>query len=450
MSCPDPNRSMADVQRRERWGIMAFISPGFAAWVAASILLTGYANLPWFLGDEWNGWVPPFRADLNPAMPTHLGVEHVNVAASLVQRGQFADPFGDATGPTAWVAPLVPCVLAVLMLLVGERPEWLAVAFLLVQAVVIGVACQVVHRFALKNVSTAIAITAFACVFIPDFKWLFQMTHDAAVLSLGPALLVSGLASGWLRPAAVSRRIGWGLLGGVMALGNPTYGLAWAVATLVYFGRSWRGWATAALVSIVVVFPWTVRNYVVFEKFVPIKSNGGFEAWQAQLGTERGLVSLSSEMAHPSRRGTELGDQYRKLGEREFVRRKQAEFFAAVFGSSAGMKAYLERMANRLNAATFAYYEAWPIYRYGWFFGLQALLYPLGFLAMLLTIFVRVDVDDRGLAAIQIFFLVVLLMYVLVSFYHRYAVPLFPVRAFFIGLALQWLVDRRKRQAARE
>src|SRR5690348_4535505 len=38
----------------------------------------------------------------------HLGGEYFNIAQAIVDGRGFADPFGERTGPTAWMPPLFP------------------------------------------------------------------------------------------------------------------------------------------------------------------------------------------------------------------------------------------------------------------------------------------------------------------------------------------------------
>ena len=75
-----------------------------------------------------------------------------------------------------------------------------------------------------------------------------------------------------------------GFLFGLTALIRPEYlavGAAFAVLALI---REWRrgGWRSGALVTaalllafLVPVLPWTVRNYVVLDRFVPLSTGGG-------------------------------------------------------------------------------------------------------------------------------------------------------------------------------
>src|SRR6056297_3522600 len=68
---------------------------------------------------EWSGrpelarFTPPFTYTPHRTDPLCLGVECYNVAAAINRGRGFADPFVMETGPTAWVAPVLPIVFAV-------------------------------------------------------------------------------------------------------------------------------------------------------------------------------------------------------------------------------------------------------------------------------------------------------------------------------------------------
>src|SRR5258707_147292 len=69
--------------------------------------------------------VPPFTK--------HLGGEYYNIALALARGYGYADPFGAHTGPTAWMPPLFPFLLAGLLLvlkkkvLVAQAVVWLTI-----------------------------------------------------------------------------------------------------------------------------------------------------------------------------------------------------------------------------------------------------------------------------------------------------------------------------------
>ena len=44
--------------------------------------------------------------------------------------------------------------------------------------------------------------------------------------------------------------------------------------------QSLRYLSLSAIVAIAILAPWTIRNYIVFDRFVPISTNGGFNFWR--------------------------------------------------------------------------------------------------------------------------------------------------------------------------
>jgi len=115
-----------------------------------------------------------------------------------------------------------------------------------------------------------------------------------------------------------------------------------------------------------------------------------------------------------------------------------------------GPTEYVRRCLNRLSAASFSYYACWPIYKHGWFSRVQQIVYPVAFAGFLISFVVRCPVKPAFLAASQSFYVFTLLPYVLVSFYHRYAVALFPIRIFLalsLFLAFWWYCRKSVKSA---
>jgi 4-amino-4-deoxy-L-arabinose transferase-like glycosyltransferase len=108
------------------------------------------------------------------------------------------------------------------------------------------------------------------------------MTEPLATTLLGAALLAFLWAGdgrgvwGWALP---------GLLLGLLALVRPEYLLFGLLAVPLVLLRGWRasgGWAQGALAALLAslafllpIVPWTVRNAIVLDRFVPISTGGG-------------------------------------------------------------------------------------------------------------------------------------------------------------------------------
>src|SRR5262249_44536461 len=129
---------------------------------------------------------------------------------------------------------------------------------------------------------------------------------------------------GWKRAAA------WGVLGGLCALVNPIVGFAWGVLSLALAAqaRSWRRLAVATLAAAMVLAPWTVRNYLVFGRVIPVKSNLAFELYQSQCLQPDGL--LQNFAGHPNAEPGRERKEYKALGEVAYLDRKRQQFWESV------------------------------------------------------------------------------------------------------------------------
>ena len=118
------------------------------------------------------------------------------------------------------------------------------------------------------------------------------------------------------------------------------YGALWAVGALINtslisvlpFFLAWLAWeahkermpwlrcaAIAGLVFVLGMAPWTIRNYRVFGKFVPVRSNFGLELW---LGNNPAALEVNAFQLHPLVNRAEA-DNYQRMGEIAYMRAKQ-------------------------------------------------------------------------------------------------------------------------------
>lgn len=83
----------------------------------------------------------------------------------------------------------------------------------------------------------------------------------------------------------------------------------------------WRWLLGASLGTIVVVFPWTLRNYIHYGKFIPVSTNGGLNFWIGNNPAAYGGYMFPRDETNPlypligneleiDRKGYELGFQY--------------------------------------------------------------------------------------------------------------------------------------------
>ncbi len=411
---------------------------------AALCACSVYANLSFAVKDGSNyRFFPPFQRHVNVNTINHFGGEYFNIAKALVAGKGFANPFARQTGPTAWMPPVLPTLLAALLWACEGNKDAVAAVLVFLQVATLigtGVLVLALTRQTTRRVGAAAAATIYLLATLYDFKLCFQQTHDGWLVLLALDLVVAGMC--WLRPLGCGRAAaGWGLLGGFCALVSPVAGLVWGALSLLagLRDRAWRPLAVAALAAGLALAPWTVRNYLVFGRLVPVKSNLAYELYQSQCLQKDGLIQSSTFSHHPGGGSGLEGREYTRLGETAFLDKKREQFWQSVRADPVD---FLDRVACRFLGTTL-WYEPFDRFaearhRPGAFW-LGRLVHPLPFLAMLLVVLgsVRRPLPRAQWVAIGVYWLY-LLPYIGASYYERYGFPLLGVRALFIV----WAADR--------
>lgn len=407
-----------------------------------------YANLSFAVTNpQQYRYFPPFRAGQNLNMNNHLGAEYFNIARSLAAGRGFADPFGIPfgipTGPTAWMPPVLPVLEAGLLKACGGNVDAVmaVVVFLQVNVLIAtGLLVLALARRTGQTLGTAAALAVFCAALLCHFHLCFQFTHDCWLVLLAMDLVVAGLCwfrplRGWVAAAA------WGLLGGFCVLVNPIVGLAWGAGSVLtgVRQRAWARLAVAAVVAGLVMAPWTIRNYRVFGRLIPVKANAAYELYQSQCLQSDGLLQGTAFAVHPYGSPGRERKEYRDLGESAFLDKKRAQFWEAVRRDPAD---FLDRAAERFLGATLWYV---PFDRVNeprqrpYTFWFTRVTHPLPFLAALVLLFTapwrRLDPAQWVVLGVYV---VYLLPYVAVSYYDRYSMPLIGVKA----LLVVWAADR--------
>jgi hypothetical protein len=252
-----------------------------------------------------------------------------NISRSLALGQGFSDVFRRGTGPTAWLTPVYPLLVAGIYRVFGIfTAQAFFVAALL--NILFSTAATVPIFYAGKKIGGIGVASAAAwlwAVFPNSFIIPFEWIWDTCLSALLAATIV------WATLKLVeSERLrdwcGYGLLWGFTLMTNPALGsvlpflLGWTVfrSRLPVRGRS----QMAALVMIIVILcctPWTVRNYTVFHRFIPLRSNLPFEIW---LGNNPVFDEDSRDMMA---RVTAYGQarEYEQLGETAFMHEKWQE-----------------------------------------------------------------------------------------------------------------------------
>jgi hypothetical protein len=210
-----------------------------------------------------------------------------NIAAALARGAGFSDVFRTNTGPTAWLAPVYPLLVAVAFKVFGTFTARAFFACVAANILFSSAACVPVfyagNRIAGLGVASGAAWlwAIFPNAILMPFEWIWDTSLSAL---LAAALLWATLALGESERAR--DWCGYGLLWGLALMTNPALGallpflLAWAAwRGLGEGGERWKRAGLAAVVAILCCVPWTIRNYLDFHRLIPLRSNLPFELW---------------------------------------------------------------------------------------------------------------------------------------------------------------------------
>jgi len=275
-----------------------------------------------------------------------FGYEMGRIARALAEGRGYADPFHGQTGPTAWVTPLFPLILAGIFKVFGVYSRLSAWAILsfdsLLNALMIPLIWETGKRcFDLRVARWSAWIWAlYPAAMQYAVKWVWEMTLTALLFQLAMVIAlrvgnVGSEAESGDRGAgqAWGRWLGFGLVWGLLALSNPGVLLFLPVCGIWMLARSGKAWPRhlpkafcAGLVFLTVLAPWSWRNERVFHAFVPLRTNFGVELY---LGNGPGAAGFLMEYDHPSKDLAEF-EIYRQEGELAYAAWRGAEAKAEI------------------------------------------------------------------------------------------------------------------------
>lgn len=251
-----------------------------------------------------------------------------NIAMSLASGKGFSSPTRKNTGPTAWLTPVYPLIVAGIFRIFGIFTLHSFYAAASLNILFSTATCVPIYFAGRRTAGTGVASLAawlwavFPNATIIPFQWIWDTSLTA--------LLVAAILWATIALADSKRMRYWcayGLLWGFALLTNPS------VAAALPFFLAWLWWcgrksdadsaerakraAAALALAILCCIPWTARNYVCFHRFIPLRSNFPFELW---LGNNY----VFDEHAPINARVTRYGEErrYGQLGEMAFMQEK--------------------------------------------------------------------------------------------------------------------------------
>ena len=271
-----------------------------------------------------------FRDQLDPRFDHwEFGWEMGRVAKSIHDGHGFSSPLFVPTGPTAWMTPVYPYIIAGVLKVFGLFTPASAIAILTINSVFAALTSIPVYFIARRMYDVGVAKVA---------GWVWALFPYSIYLSIGTiwentltALLGSTVFLQTLRLESGRRTrdwVLWALLWGLIAMTSPALlsVLPFLGLWLVY--RNWKQGrnvipraAVAAVVFLACLAPWTVRNYQAFGKFIPLRDNFWLEV---HVGYSPDVSDVFPDSTHPSTDSRELR-QFITLGELRFMEEKKRE-----------------------------------------------------------------------------------------------------------------------------
>ena len=246
------------------------------------------------------------------------------LATSLLHHQGYSSPFGVPTGPTAFIAPGYPTLIAGIFAVFGIDSFASAMVIMSMQiALGLFTIWLIMHvtRTVFDQRSATLAGAFWAVspplLFIPEIFWETSFSAASIIGAVALALRIKDNPT-------LRAWIGFGACCAVMTLINPALlfsllaifcWLAWQTR-----GYSWKAPVLGLLTLIIVFSPWPIRNAYRFHAFVPLRSTVGFELW---MGNRPGANGRLNESIFPMFNKRELAS-YMEKGEVAYVHEKSS------------------------------------------------------------------------------------------------------------------------------
>jgi hypothetical protein len=269
-----------------------------------------------------------------------FGWEMGRVARALVTGYGYADPFAGHTGPTAWVPPLYPFLMAGVFKVFGvytAASGWVILAINSVFSAAIAPAVYEIADRCYGDREDGQGVAIWSCwlwalypaamQYAVRWPWDMSVTAFLFAWALVVGLRLRGIGGRTSRPILLWAL--FGLLWGLIALSNsslllflPFHGVWIAWPALRQDWRTLRGPALATVLFLGCLTPWVWRNTVVFHAFVPMRTNFGAELYMSALPSNEGfpwMATLPIAKDAPELR------KYARMGELAYCRAQGVE-----------------------------------------------------------------------------------------------------------------------------
>jgi 4-amino-4-deoxy-L-arabinose transferase-like glycosyltransferase len=341
--------------------------------------------------------------------------EPSHIAAALVSGLGYSAPWPTTIiVPTAQQPPLYPLLLAGIFRLAGtfSYPSlWIALGLNAVFSAVTAVLILRIGRRDFGDVTGILAAWVWSC-------WPYEAAISVRLWdsSLAALLLVMSvlMLPKFAETLSLRRWLLFGALVAVAALTNTTllsvlpFFWLWLWIRYRRHGQSCAKVLLASLtICVLVLLPWTIRNYTVFHRPIPVRDNFALELW---VGIELGSATPGAVITRPFPSDFPLGDptDYDRMGEIGFMESR----------SRMAMQFIQQHPREYLRMAAIRCFRFWSEPGDGWL-----LISALAWLGAILTV-MRKRMDALPYVAVLVIFP---LVYYITNTFPTYRHPIEPV-----------------------
>jgi len=330
---------------------------------------------------------------------TNWGINEAGmIARSLVLNHSYGGAFHDAPGPTAWLAPAYPSVVAAVFTIFGIQSHAAALVLLILNCVLSAMTAAVVMKIGTRCFSARVGLlSAILWAVSPTGAVTELILWDSCLAALSLSLAIWMTVK--LEPQSRVRDYWYaGAIWGCAGLVSPVLLIPFLPILLVLYVRESKAKQVLilALAMVLVITPWTLRNFAVLHALMPIRSNGWAEIYFGNVSFE----------LHPS--GPSM--QYQTMGEVAFVEKSKSDVLRYV---AANPMEFLELTGRRV-------FDFWVLPE-----GVVGLSFILGLLSFF-GAFHATRKSDKGAVLMQVLIFYPMIYYVSYVF-SRYRHPIEPI-----------------------
>ena len=260
-----------------------------------------------------------------------FGFEAGRIARSLVTGHGYGNPFNGYSGPSAWLPPLYPLLMALAFKLFGVYSRGAALFLMALNSLFSALIAPAIYEIAARcfdagglarrgaRQAAPVALwSAWLWALYPAalqyaVHWLWEMSLSACLFTWALVIALRLRRVGQTTAPQKASNFGlwfsFGLLWGAIALSNASLLLVFPASLLWVLwpqlrkgfagfdtGRLLAGPLLACIVFLAVLTPWTLRNARTLHAFVPTRSNFGIEFWHSTQFAENGPLPWGGAM----------------------------------------------------------------------------------------------------------------------------------------------------------